>query len=481
LGAGYEAVTKNSQTQDQLAKKEAADNYERQQQKILQQATVAHYNAQTVAEWATVNKLGDEAMKDYYAKTQDMVSMYKDAGVPVQIMSQAELEQLQARDKASGTPSTVRHVALGVLPRIQQTNAKGDPLTDAQGRPIMIPQVAVATEQTSPKGENQIAVSPAFVARYKKVAASLGQDPEALKPDQLIAQDKFEQLVTNVKGQENLRQQGWLKAPQYGQTPDGKWIQINPADASDTRDTPEGFVPESVVAEREKAKAAGEVTDKERFIQQQENERAAKKVAAEQSGQGQTDVFGNTSKLNSKEFDKRYDAFNKSKEYQNLQTLQGSYQQFQSVVNDINAGKDLTGAQSVVGLFNAIGISAEPLAGKGFRINSNTIDEHINARGIDQAAYAKLLKLKDGDVITPQQMKDYASIATNVYRDAYVNTANEEYRQLGYIDVLPLGNNTPIDPVTAQLYFKVAGGDPSKARTAAQKNGWAVPQSGQRQ
>ncbi len=195
-----------------------------------------------------------------------------------------------------------------------------------------------------------------------------------------------------------------------------------------------------------------DVTPNEKLIQDREDARNAARIAAEnqraelkrkqdQSDGKNTDVFGNTSSLPGKEFDKRYDKFNSSKQYQNLSTLQGSYDQFQDAIGDLNSGKPLTGAASVVGLFNAIGISATPLAGKGFRINENTIKEHTDARGMDQAAYQKLLSLKNGDVITPQQLRDYAKIATDVYAESYINAANEQKRQLGYIDVLPLGNN----------------------------------------
>jgi hypothetical protein len=187
-----------------------------------------------------------------------------------------------------------------------------------------------------------------------------------------------------------------------------------------------------------------------------------------------TDAFGNKSTLPSKEFNKRYDAFNNSQQNKTLQTLEGSYQQFQDTVKQIQDGKGITGADSVVGLFNAIGISATPLAGKGFRINSNTIQEHATARGVDQASYQKLLKLKDGDVITPQQVLDYANIATQAYHNAYVNAANEQLRTLGYTDVLPRGNNQPIDPVTHSMYLRIAGNDPQKAAAAEQKQGWQV-------
>ena len=123
------------------------------------------------------------------------------------------------------------------------------------------------------------------------------------------------------------------------------------------------------------------------------------------------DAFGFTPNVPGglKEYNKRQNALKKNLD--ETTKMDGTYQQFGSILNDINAGKDLTGAQSVVALFNAIGISATPLAGKGFRINNNTVEEHANARGLGQSLYQKFLGLKEGDVITPQQIKDYASIA----------------------------------------------------------------------
>jgi len=200
---------------------------------------------------------------------------------------------------------------------------------------------------------------------------------------------------------------------------------------------------------------------------------------------GQPDPTGFSSQLTSKEYDKRYDSFTKSKDYQTLQTLQGSYQQFQSVKADLDAGKDMTGAQSVVGLFNAIGISATPLAGKGMRINQNTIEEHVGARGVDQAAYQKLLSLKNGDVITPQQLRDYSTIATQVYRDSYVNAVDEAHRQGLPADFLPKGGGRSVDSPTAEIYSRsVLHTNPQLAnnpaalkgtiKTALQSNGWQV-------
>jgi len=199
----------------------------------------------------------------------------------------------------------------------------------------------------------------------------------------------------------------------------------------------------------------------------------------------QPDPTGFQSNLSVPEYNRRYDAFAKSKGFQQLQTLQGSYAQFQDVLSDLDAGKPMTGAASVVALFNAIGISAEPLAGKGFRINSNTIQEHVGARGLDQAAYQKLLSLKNGDVITPQQVKDYASIAANVYKNAYVASADEAHRQGLPADFLPQGGGTKLDSTTAEIFARaVLHSNPGLARNpdqlraavtqAAQRNGWQV-------
>lgn len=188
--------------------------------------------------------------------------------------------------------------------------------------------------------------------------------------------------------------------------------------------------------------------------------------------------LGLTQKEKQTEYNKRQDAFKKNAD--ELSKTEGTFNQFGSVLNDINAGKDITGAQSVVALFNAIGISATPLKGAGFRINSNTITEHAEARGLGQSLYQKLLSLKNGDVITPQQVKDYANIANQAREDQYVNLANQVHNSNLNADfVLPQGNGRSIDPSTARIFLRLTGadnqgrgGDPDKARAAAKAKGW---------
>ena len=177
-----------------------------------------------------------------------------------------------------------------------------------------------------------------------------------------------------------------------------------------------------------------------------------------------------------KEYNKVKDSFKKDAD--GLAKTEGTFNQFNDVLNDINAGKNISGAASVVALFNAIGISAEPLQGKGFRINNNTVEEHANARGLGQDLYQKFLSLKDGDVITPQQIKDYAQIAMRSRHDAYVNKINEA-RSAGVNPsfLLPRGNGKKIDSNTASIFYDAAAGaNPQEksqnALNAAKQLGW---------
>ncbi len=172
-----------------------------------------------------------------------------------------------------------------------------------------------------------------------------------------------------------------------------------------------------------------------------------------------------------KEYNKRLNAYKKN--FDDLARTEASYQQFSDTLNDLAAGKGMTGAQSVVGLFNAIGLSATPLAGRGFRITENTIKEHEQARGWGQALQAKLLNAKAGDVITPQQLKDYAAIAQQARQSQYVNLANEMHSAgLSADAALPTGNGQRIDPATAQIFLRLTGNDPQRARAAATAKGW---------
>ena len=144
--------------------------------------------------------------------------------------------------------------------------------------------------------------------------------------------------------------------------------------------------------------------------------------------QPQANRFADNEKAAVSQYNKVKAPFKKNAD--DLAKMEGTYQQFEDILKDVNAGKDLTGAQSVVALFNAIGISAEPLAGKGFRINSNTIEEHRDALSMpDNLAKKGVAMFKNGEVVTPQQVRDYADIALQTRQSKYVNLVNEVHNQ----------------------------------------------------
>lgn len=157
-----------------------------------------------------------------------------------------------------------------------------------------------------------------------------------------------------------------------------------------------------------------------------------------------------------------------------LRKTEQSYLQFTKVLNDINAGKDLTGADSVVTLFNAIGLSAEPLKGKGFRINNNTVEEHVNARGLGEKAYNFFANLKNGELITPDQIRDYTGIAVQARNAAYLEAVEEAKREGLPVDFLPKGRGQKATAETAHLYLNAADDNPETAAHAMKQSGWSL-------
>lgn len=179
-------------------------------------------------------------------------------------------------------------------------------------------------------------------------------------------------------------------------------------------------------------------------------------------------------------YQKTASAFKKNLD--DLSQTDQSYQQFADMVKKIDSGQTFTGADSIVGLFNAIGISAEPLKGKGFRINNLTVAEHAGARGIRQAIEQKFGKLQTGEIITPQQLKDYATIASNVRENKYVSLVNQMHNVgLNADAAMPTGNGQKADPSTARIFLRLVGwqsGAPTAqqkqaAQAAMQKKGWS--------
>src|SRR5437016_6371900 len=189
--------------------------------------------------------------------------------------------------------------------------------------------------------------------------------------------------------------------------------------------------------------------------QQHRAEAAKARSEAAFSTADKTDAFGDNyaGGLGKKEFLKRYDTFTKDN-VSSLRRLEKTNDEFQSILSS----KTMTGAQKVTALLSAVGISGDPLQGKGFRINNDIISEHAAARPIIEDAVQKANRLiGTGGPITESQVRDYASIASAVRHDAYLSAAGEARRQGIPVDFMPRGNNRPMDADTAKLFLASAG------------------------
>lgn len=172
------------------------------------------------------------------------------------------------------------------------------------------------------------------------------------------------------------------------------------------------------------------------------------------------------------EYNKRQDSFKKNLD--DLTQTDKAYSQFSAIDQAAQQG-NLTGPGSVVALFNAVGISAEPLKGKGFRINSNTIEEHKDALGLPDKLEKKLVALKNGEVVTPQQIHDYASIAQQAHLESHTRLYNSmSAAGVDPSQALPAGNGQKPDQQTLHIFAAVANRDPQKMRTALKAKGWSL-------
>ena len=172
--------------------------------------------------------------------------------------------------------------------------------------------------------------------------------------------------------------------------------------------------------------------------------------------------------LSRKEFDASQKVF--SKDYvEPIQQLAKTNMEF----NRILADPKMTGAEKVTGLLGAVGISGDPLKGKGFRINNAVIDEHAQARNIWETAAQKANTIVGtGGPITEKQVRDYAKTS----RKAWCMTPTSQRRRKrggkGCRSISCQKGTGVVDPRTAKIYLDVAGGDINKAHQALLSAGY---------
>lgn len=499
----------------ETARKQQAQVAQSQQQKDA--ALIASTNVQTMYHQTMLHQLSDELNeKDIQQGQAKLKSMTTDlAGHHLQpgaVIAQdiTESQLTKAINDKTWDPTKETYMATGSFEVPGQKDAQGQPLKQKTYTIVGIPQEQVLNKDQVDKINKYVAgvhfdynadkpdavKIPGAQALNLLTAADAGQISEDHR-DQELQDAKLKKLDTDQKiaadeaGQRLTKNVDYIKANSQAKgNLQGVYDYLAKSDPQSASDMvtyyggPKNFsaLVDKQAEDAEKKRADDERVRHDQRIEEENAQKETDKRNADLSNH--VDAFGNKSNLDTKEFNKRYDQFSSSTQAKTLQNLSGSYEQFQNVLGEIDKGNALSAPEALAGLFAAIGISATPLAGKGFRINNNVIQEHVQGRGAVQGAVAKLQGLTTGAVVTPDQMQKYAKVALEVYQNAYIDAAKEQLRVLGYTDILPRGENTPIDPVTAKMYATMAGGDPNKAAAAAQTQGWqASPENfgGQRQ
>lgn len=193
------------------------------------------------------------------------------------------------------------------------------------------------------------------------------------------------------------------------------------------------------------------------------------------------DSFGNpvgAPGMDKKEYVKRVDTYNKDYS-KDLNQLDQARTQLADIIHNAETTGKLPGADAVVGIFDAIGISSAPLKGRGFRINSQIVGEHVEGtRNAWQGLGLKLSRLTPegtGQIVSLQQLKDYERIMDAARHDAYIGAGNDAVNRGIGIQSVPRGNGAVIDENTMDIFLTMAKGNPQLASQIAKQYGWNPP------
>jgi len=352
-----------AQAADKQAKQQADADFNRQQEKTLRMYDIARGNAAMVSTMQHIYQ--EELDHDPVRKLNaEWASAAEDEDIPVQYMTESEAAALYKK-----TPQQLlaEHIVMP-LGKKAVMDQNGEPVIDAAtGQPKFEGQLVAINGLHEGQFDK---VPQSFVDAAKKYAPYSGQGItglDGLTAEHPMSVQDFTKLHTAIQEGRKAELAGWVEkmpganAVQDPNDPKGI-LQFN----SLTQETrpykggkPLGAAKTQADIDEKEANAnkrdnSGQVTSLEKFRHDREDARARMKKASDDKAGQNTDVFGNVSTLPEKEFNKRYDAYNKSKQYQTLGVLQGSYDQFQQAVKDINSGNPLSGAQSVVQLFSCL-------------------------------------------------------------------------------------------------------------------------------
>jgi hypothetical protein len=212
------------------------------------------------------------------------------------------------------------------------------------------------------------------------------------------------------------------------------------------------------------------------------SEEETKQLKEWDQGGNRQDTFGNPvggPGMTKQEYSKRVDSYDKDYS-KDLNQLDQARSQLSGIIHNAEQTGRLPGADAVVGIFDAVGISSTPLKGRGFRINQSIIGEHVegtrNAWTGMALRLARLTPEGTGQIVSLQQLKDYERIMDAARHDAYVGAADDAVDRGIGVQFVPRGNGRPIDANTMDIFMTLAKGNPQLAAAQAKQYGWGPPQ-----
>jgi len=221
LGAGAAAEMREASQRDQLARKQSAEGFEREQQAVMQKANIAHLNLATLNNYFQMQKSAQD-MNPLFRDNQQTVDDLQAANVGVKIMRASEAKPLlsptQGNAQVGASDTLVSHFVLPLAPR-PVMGPDGEPLLGADGKPQMESWVAVV--DGNPDGK--MPVTDAMRKNAKQylqyvtgpVKSELADSLE-LAPKQWVA---LQRAIT--EGQAKVAN-GWVKAAEDLRNPNSR-------------------------------------------------------------------------------------------------------------------------------------------------------------------------------------------------------------------------------------------------------------------
>jgi hypothetical protein len=233
-GEGANAVGQEQQTQDKAARAKAQEDFETEQRTKLQKHNILVSNAAMLTTHFH-NLRQENDLDPQRSQNKNLASQLEDAGVNVRYLTDDEAKELGTKDPNFVTSHIL--LPIGFKP---VTDEKGNVVTDENGTPQDQGQIAVIDGLHDGKIPMPASVVD-DVKQYGKLAGMKNYD--GLKAGDEVDMKGFVHLFSAIQQAKKKEAEGWVKYQTVFGGDDGKTpMQYNPV-TNDTREFPDGVVP----------------------------------------------------------------------------------------------------------------------------------------------------------------------------------------------------------------------------------------------